>query len=80
MFTVTLIEGGEAGALQGRDMNDHVLSAPLRLDEPVAFGGVEPLYVSYRVSEIPNLALRRLHSFGEPHKAEPDQNTFVRRT
>ena len=43
---LTFIEGREAGALHRRDMNEHVLSAPLRLDEAVAFGGVEPLYVS----------------------------------
>src|SRR5215467_15682179 len=29
-------------------MNKHVLSASLRLDEAVAFGGIEPLYISYR--------------------------------
>src|SRR6516162_3473129 len=43
---LTFIEGREAGSLHRRDMNEHVLSAPLRLDEAVAFGGVEPLYVS----------------------------------
>jgi hypothetical protein len=33
-------------------MNEHVLSASLRLDEAVAFGGVEPLYISYRHLDI----------------------------
>jgi len=49
---LTFIEGREAGSLHRRDMNEHVLSAPLRLDEAVAFGGVEPLYISYRHLDI----------------------------
>jgi len=33
-------------------MNEHVLSAALRLDEAVAFGWVEPLYISCRHLDI----------------------------
>src|SRR5215831_17144377 len=44
---LALIEGGESGPFHRRDMNEHVLSTSFRLDEAVAFGWVEPLYISY---------------------------------
>src|SRR5215467_16264526 len=49
---LTLIECGESGTFHRRYMNEHVLSAFMRLDEAVAFGGVEPLYISCRHLDI----------------------------
>src|SRR5262249_8109253 len=41
---LTLVEGAQTSALNSRNMNENVLTttAALRLDEPVAFGRVEP--------------------------------------
>src|SRR5215510_296876 len=58
---LTLIECGESGTFHRRDMNEHVLSASMRLDEAVAFGGVEPLYISCRHLDISNPE-RRFHT------------------
>src|SRR5215471_5386193 len=44
---LALIECCESGTFHRRDMNEHVLSTSFRLDEAVAFGWVEPLYISY---------------------------------
>src|SRR5215468_3747436 len=44
---LALIKCGESGPFHRRDMNEHVLSTSFRLDEAVAFGWVEPLYISY---------------------------------
>src|SRR5215471_1882295 len=49
---LTLNECGESGTFHRHDMNEHILSASLRLDEAVAFGGIEPLYLSYRHLDI----------------------------
>src|SRR5580704_8502227 len=38
---LAFIEGAEACALYGRDVDEHVLAATLRLNEAVALGGVE---------------------------------------
>jgi hypothetical protein len=64
---LALIECGEAGAFHRRDMNEHVLSASLRLDKAVALGGVEPLYISDRhldTSRILNNVLAQATVFG----------------
>src|SRR6266478_2546890 len=37
------VEGAESGALDRRDMDEHVLIAGHRLDEPITLGRVEPL-------------------------------------
>src|ERR1700688_494858 len=39
---LTLIERAQAGALDGRDMDEDVLVAACRFDEPVALGLLEP--------------------------------------
>src|ERR1700730_8278167 len=39
---LTLIERAQAGALDGRDMDEDVLVAACRFDEPVALGWIEP--------------------------------------
>jgi hypothetical protein len=41
---LTVLELAEAGALNGRDVNEYVLRTVVRLNEAVAFGCVEPLY------------------------------------
>jgi hypothetical protein len=45
---LSLIRTSQASALHRGDMNKDVLAATLRLDEAVAFGGVEPSYGTCR--------------------------------
>jgi hypothetical protein len=45
---LALMEMPEARPLDGRDMHEHVLRAVLRLDEAIAFLGIEPLHGSDR--------------------------------
>ena len=45
---LTFVERAKSGALHCRDMNEHIFSTPLRLDETVALRRVEPLYRSGR--------------------------------
>src|SRR6266446_2153295 len=51
---LTLLEVADAGALDRRDMNEHVLRAVVRLDEAVTLLGVEPFNGTdtHRVSSI----------------------------
>jgi hypothetical protein len=39
-----LIKRTQSSALNSRDMHEHVLATALRLDEPIAFGWVEPFH------------------------------------
>src|SRR5262249_4704974 len=41
---LALPERAETGALNGRDVNEHVLGSVARLDKAEAFGGIEELY------------------------------------
>src|SRR5215471_89153 len=78
---LTLIECGESGTFHRRDMNEHVLSASLRLDEAVPFGGVEPLYISYRhldISRTLNEVLAQAARFRRI--IQGDQSAFAQRT
>jgi hypothetical protein len=43
-----LVEAAEAGFLDSRDMDKHILAAVLRLDKPVPFVRVEPLHGAER--------------------------------
>src|SRR5690242_11103741 len=43
---LTLIKRAQACPLDGRNVNEHILAAALRLNESVAFGWVEPLHGS----------------------------------
>src|SRR3954469_15459407 len=43
---LTLVKGAQPSALDGGDVDENVLTAALRLDEPVALGGVEPFHCS----------------------------------
>src|SRR5580698_4470751 len=45
---LSLVEAVESGALNGADVNEHILAAIVRLDEAKAFLAVEPLYGSLR--------------------------------
>ena len=42
------LEAAEAGFLDSRDMDKHILAAVLRLDKPVPFLRVEPLHGAER--------------------------------
>jgi hypothetical protein len=44
----TLAQVAQASLLDGRDMDEHVLGATVRLDEPVTLGRVKPLHGSCR--------------------------------
>jgi hypothetical protein len=65
---LAFVQGPDAGALQGGNMNKYVLAAVGGLDEAIAFAGVKPLYGSYRHSllqsvdidlAVPDLGLSR---------------------
>src|SRR5580692_4734256 len=45
---LALVERAEAGALDGRDVDEDVRAAVVGLDEAVALGGVEPLHCANR--------------------------------
>ena len=45
---LSFVEAVESGALNGADVNEHILAAIVRLDEAKAFLAVEPLYGSLR--------------------------------
>ena len=45
---LTFVEGVHSGALDGADVNEHILAAVIRLDEAKALLAVEPLYGSDR--------------------------------
>jgi hypothetical protein len=55
---LAFIEGAEACALYGRDVDEHVLAATLRLNEAVALGGVEPFHSSDRHQDSPSLLIK----------------------
>src|SRR5690606_20974220 len=41
---LVFVQAAQAGLLDGRDVDEDVLAAVIRLDEAVALGGVEPFY------------------------------------
>jgi hypothetical protein len=45
------VETVEAGPLNSRDVHKNILAAALRLNETIAFGGVEPLHSTFRADE-----------------------------
>ena len=69
---LVVLEALEAGALDGADVDEHVLAPVLGLDETVALGGVEPLHLSGRHSLGPSIA------FGGARRA-PAHAILVRR-
>jgi hypothetical protein len=50
-----LSRAGVAGLLHCRDVHEHVRAACVRLDEAVAFGGIEKLHNSRRHLRIPSI-------------------------
>src|SRR5918998_1795376 len=48
------IQGVEAGGAHGRDVDEHVAVAVVRLDEAVALDGVEPLHRSLGLVHAPS--------------------------
>jgi hypothetical protein len=54
---LAFVERAQAGALHRRDMHEHVLATVGRLNEAVAFGGVEPLHSS--ASHLVDLLIER---------------------
>src|SRR5713226_9327204 len=53
--SLIFVEGGEPRTLDGRDMDEHVLIADGRLDEPKTLGRVEPLDGTLRHCVSPGL-------------------------
>src|SRR5215831_11424308 len=47
-----LIESAQSCALDRRNMDEHVLAAALGLNEPIAFGRIEPLHSAFRHSRL----------------------------
>src|SRR6266403_4997186 len=53
------VEGAESGALDRRDMDEHVLIAGHRLDEPITLGWVEPLDGAFLHRLSPGLDIKK---------------------
>src|SRR5882762_6245137 len=53
------VEGGESRALDRRDMDEHVLIAGHRLDEPITLGRVEPLDGAFLHRLSPSLDIKK---------------------
>src|SRR6266545_1580932 len=49
-----LIERAQSSALDSRDVDKHIPAALLRLNESIAFGGIEPFYRTARHSRSPS--------------------------
>src|SRR6266478_3577091 len=70
---LTLLEAAEAGALDRRDVNEHVLRAVVRLDEAVTLLGVEPFngtdtHKASSIESDPTLSSAQSHfNFGKHH-------------
>src|ERR1700692_2733657 len=68
---LALVEGRQTGPLYCRDMDENVLAAALRLNEPITFGRVEPLHDTGR-----HRTLSPFWTFddtGAPHRIQDDQ-------
>src|SRR5262245_51076430 len=79
---LAFIECRKSGPLDGRDVNEHVLAAVFRLNEPVALGGVEPLHSPCRHvdlrKEIPPCAMQRIGGFITGEKAVRDAGRWAK--
>jgi hypothetical protein len=65
---LTLIQTGQTGLFDGRYVNKHVLSAPLRLNEPESLLRIEPLHRAARHRELSRAecGFHSLWLFGNP--------------
>jgi len=52
---LAFVEGAQSGALNGRDVNEHILATALRLDKAIALGRVEPLHSACSHYQSPSL-------------------------
>src|ERR1700761_3522888 len=59
LHDLIFIEGRESGALDGGDMDEHILIAAVRLDEPIALGRVEPFDGTLRHRLSPALDVKK---------------------
>src|SRR6266511_837441 len=70
------IEGAQSRSLDGGNMDEHVFAAPLRLNESVALGRIEPLHGSCRHLELLALCARLGRS--GVYRTMPDDPSFGR--
>src|SRR5215471_16380806 len=59
LHDLIFIEGGEPGTLDGGDMDEYVLIAAVRLDEPITLGRVEPFDGTLRHRLSPDLDVKK---------------------
>ena len=52
---LAFVERAQSGALDGLDVNEHILATALRLDEAIALGRVEPLHSACSHYQSPSL-------------------------
>src|ERR1041385_8000375 len=52
---LAFVEGAQSGALDGRDVNEHILATALRLDKAIALGRVKPLHSACSHYQSPSL-------------------------
>jgi hypothetical protein len=65
---LTLVEGRQTGPLNRRNMDENVLAAALRLNEPVTFGRVEPLHDTGRHRSLS--PFWNFNDTGTPHRIQ----------
>src|SRR5208282_2770499 len=65
---LALVEGRQTGLLYRRDMDENVLAAALRLNEPITFGRVEPLHDTGRHGTLP--PFWNFDDTGTPHRIQ----------
>jgi hypothetical protein len=62
---LAFVEGAQSGALNGRDVNEHILATALRLDKAIALGRVEPLHSACSHYQSPSLKKNKSSMFAE---------------
>ena len=50
---LAFVQVAQSGALDGADVNEHILAAVIGLNESITFGGIEPLYGSLSHRSLP---------------------------
>src|SRR4051812_9225901 len=69
---LAFVEGAQSGALDGGDVNEHILATTLRLDKAVTLGRVEPLHSACSHYQSPSLRRTSLQMFAETHECQAD--------
>src|SRR3954452_20632666 len=69
---LAFVESAQSGALDGRDVNEHILATALRLDEAIALGRVEPLHSACSHYQSPSLKKNKSSDVRRTHECRAD--------